>query len=257
MILRDNTNEHNSLYHATLRRARTTSELLPFDPDYIQSLNSWVKRIEAVIKRYDGWWKHVDSNLNDDLIDTINLTTGVQKYELNSSWLKIARVRILDKDGKTWKTLHNKNRADISDAELSSTDVRYYFLLGGNLWLAGKPNYSQANGIEVQYQTNAYQFIPGDTDKEVGFDPIFEELAILGPALDYLEINGPDDQEAKVRLRIGQEPIGNIQGTGLLGALAESYSERLDEQQILEIEKSPRAQGLQIDSMGSDLNPPM
>jgi len=256
MILKDDVNAYNSLYHTTLRWARTTSDSLPFDPDYIQSLNMWVNRIQAVIKRNDGWWKHADANLtSEDLIDVLNLTVNTQKYALNANWLKISRVRILESDGVTWRTIDNKNRANISDNEMQSSDVRFYYLLGGFLWLAGKPSYSVAGGIEIQYQTIPYSFVPADTAKEIGFDPIFEELAILGPALDYLDINGPDEQARKVQARIGQEPIGNIPGTGLLGALATSYSERDDTQPEIELEGSNRAQGLQIDSIGSDLNP--
>lgn len=258
MLLQDNSNEYNSLYHATLEEARTTSTQLPFNPDYLRSLNFWVKKVEALIKRQDGWWKHVDANITDKtLIAKFNLVSGTQSYVINAGWLKIARVRILENDGITWRTLDNKNRANISDAEMASSDVRFYYLLGGFLWLAGNPNYSQVNGIEIQYQTTTYQFTPSDTGKSVGFDPTFERLAVLGPAFDFLRKNGPKDQYVLVRDEIGQEPIGNIQGTGLLGAIAVAYSERLDEQPEIELEMSNRAQGLQLDSIGSDLNPPM
>lgn len=258
MKLRDNTNTYDSLYHSSLRWARTTAGLYPFDPDYIQSLNSWAKRADTIIKRSDGWWKYADKNLTgEELIDTINLLQNVSKYALNASWLKIARVRILEQNGVTWRTIEHKNRANISDAELATTDVRFYYLLGGNLYLAGKPNYGVTNGIEVQYQTGAYNFLPADTTKEIGFEQTFEDILVFGPALDYLDINGPEEQAKKVRERLGQEPIGNIQGTGLLGALATAYSERLDEQPEISLEMSDRAQGLQIDSIGSDLNPPM
>lgn len=258
MILRDNTNEYNSLYHTSLRWARTTETLFPFNPDFLQSLNVWVKRVEGLINRYDGRWAHADANLtSEDLIDTINLTQDTQQYAINANWRVVARVRVLENDGVTWKTLENKNRGHISDAEMASSDLRYYYLLGGYLWLAGKPAYSQTNGIEVQFQTSPYPFLPADTDKEVGFDPIFEEIAILGHALDYLDINGPAEQAEKVRSRLGQEPMGDIRGTGLMGALAEAYAERNDTQFELEIERSNRSRGLQLDSVGSDLNPPM
>jgi hypothetical protein len=257
MKLKDDVNAYNSLYGMTLRWARTSSDLLPFDPDYIQSLNVWVKRAEALIKRNDGWWIHADSNLtSEDLVDYLDLTVNVRKYALDSSWSMISGVRILENDGVTYRTLEEKSRDNITDAELNADgDVRYYYVLGGYLWLAGKPSYSQTNGIEVTVQKRTYPFTPSDADKEVGFDPLFEEIAILGPALDYLDMNGPEEQAVKVRNRIGQEPIGNVPGTGLLGALAVFYSERLDEQPELEIERSDRAQGLQIDSVGSTINP--
>lgn len=258
MILKDDSNLYNSLYHMTLRWARTTSDLLPFDPDYIQSLNVWVKRLEGIIKRHDGWWTHADSNLtSEDLVDTIDLTINTQKYAIDSAWSMISGIRILENNGVTWRTLEEKSRDNISDAELASSDVRYYYLLGQNLWLAGKPAYSQTDGIEITFQTRTYPFVPADAAKEVGFDSLFEELAILGPALDYLDMNGPEEQAVKVRNRIGQEPIGNIQGTGLLGAMAAHYAERLDEQPEIELEMSDRARALQLDSIGSDLNPPM
>lgn len=256
MKLKDDANEYNSLYHATLDEARTTATSLPFDPDYIRSLNFWVKRVEALIKRFDGWWKHVDRNLtNEDLVDTIDLTVNVRKYAVNTNWLKIASVRILENDGSTWKTLEEKSNDNVSDHERVSSDLHAYYLLGGYLWLVGTPSYSQTNGIEITFQTKAYQFTPDDEDMEVGFDQTFERIAVLGPAYDHLRKNGPKDQFVLVRDELGQEPIGNIQGTGLLGALAVSYSERLDEQPELEIQRSDRAQALQTDSIGGDLNP--
>lgn len=254
MKLRDNSNPHNSLYHSSLRWARATDSLYPFDPDFLQSLNQWVKRVDALIKRYDGRWPHADSNLtSEDLLTPIDLTAGEQQYPL--TYPIVARVRILEDDGVTWRTLTHRTRANLTDDELSSADVRYWYTLGGYLWLAGKTTYSRTNGIEIQYQLGPYTFVPADTAKEVGFDPLFEEIAILGPALDYLDINGPEEQAAKVRNRIGQEPINNVQGTGLLGALATAYAERIDDVPEIELERSNRALGLQVDSISSDTNP--
>lgn len=256
MKLKSDLEEYNSLYHATLDEARTTASSLPFDPDYIRSLNFWVKRVEALIKRYDGWWKHVDANLvGEDLVDTIDLQVNVRKYALNSNWLKIAGIRILENDGTTWKTLEEKSNDNVNDFERTASDVQYYYLLGGYLWLVGTPSYSQTGGIEITFQTKAYQFTPLDEDMEVGFDQTFERIAVLGPAYDYLRKHGPQDQFVFIRDELGQEPLGNVAGTGLLGALATAYAERLDEQPELEMEISNRAVALQQDSIGSDLNP--
>ena len=254
MILRDNSNEYNSLYHASLRWARADSTNFPFDPDYIQYLNLAANKLSALVKRYDSDWKWIDSNNTSELLDTtLNLTSSVSKYTIPAGWKKIARVRIKESDGTTWRTLEKKNRRQVTDDELVGSYIQYYFVLGGYLYLVGVPTYTQANGIEVEYQTGASAFVPADTGEEVGFNNEFEELAILMPALDYLDINGPEEQARKVRDKIGTEPRAGQEGTGLLGALVASFLERHDAPEKISLAKSPRAVGLLEHT--SDINP--
>ena len=251
MKLRDDTNQYDSLYHLSLRWARADETNFPY-ADFIQSYNVAVNKITSVVFRHDKGWQYMDRNDTGELLDrTLALTSGVSAYALATPWLKIARVRVKQPDGITWKTLDYKDRIQLADDELTSATVQYFYLLGNTLYLAGVPNYSMANGIEVQYQKRPIQFTPTDTNVEVGFNPLFEELGALMPALDYLEINGPDEQARKVEKKIGIEPRQGVVGSGLLNDLALSYQERADVVKTLSLKGSPRAMGL-TDLYGGD-----
>lgn len=246
MILRDNVNQFNSLYHLSLRWARADENNFPY-ADFIQSFNMAVNKITAVVLRNDKDWQYMDRNDTGELLDSSStLTSGVSAYTLSLPWLKIARVRIRQPDGTTWKTLSFRSRNQLSDSEMTSSIVEHWYLLGNTLYLAGVPNYSVANGIEVQHQRGPVRSTPADMNRGVGFSPLFEELGALMPALDYLEINGPDEQARKVEKKIGIEPRRGIEGSGLLNDLALSYQERADIQNTISLKKSSCAMGLLI-----------
>ena len=246
MIIRDDVNTENSLYHLSLRWARADANNFTYR-DFIQSLNMAINRITAVIHRHDEGWPWHDRNASGDLIDTsLTLTANTSEYAVSEPWLKIGGVRIKQEDGTTWKTLSFKDRTVVTDDERIGNWIGHYYLYGGKLVLVGKPNYTVANGIEITYQDGPTHITTdaGDYTLEVGFNPVFEELAALMPALDHLEINGPDEQARKVEKRVGIEPRQGTEGSGLLNALALSYVERNDVPQTMTLKKSNRALGL-------------
>jgi hypothetical protein len=246
MILRDDVNTYNSLYHLSLRWARADSNNFLYS-DFIQSLNMAVNRLTAIIHSNDGGWPWHDTNSNGDLVDTsLNLTANQSEYPLALPWLKIAQIRIKLNDGVTWHSLTFKSNDVVTDFERISPNIQHYYLLGTKLFLVGVPEYTQNNGIEITYQTGATHFTTavGDYTKTVGYNPNFEELSALMPALDYLEINGPDEQARKVEKRIGIEPRAGVEGSGLLNSLAVSYQERNDVMQTISLSRSNRAIGL-------------
>lgn len=248
MLIRDDTNTYNSLYHRALEWARADSTNFTFE-QYVGYANSWLDKVAAIIKRHDNTWKWKDTNDPNELISTsLNLQIGVSKYAISAAWLKIARIRLKQPDG-TFRTLDRKDRRAFSDEELAGSIITGYYFLGGHFYLGGIPAYGAANGLEVQFQGTAVHIDPDDLDNgvldmEPGFNPEQHEIIALGPALDYLEINGPDEQARKVEKKIGVEPRQGVEGTGLLGALAASYSERDDAPQDVSLEKSGRARGL-------------
>ena len=246
MQIRDDANPENSLYALSLRWARADTNNFTYE-DFIQSLNMAINRITAIIHRHDEGWPWHDRNASGDLIDTsLTLTINTSEYAISEPWLKIGGVRILQEDGTTWKTLTFKDRTVVTDDEKTSNWIAYYYLYGSKLVLVGKPSYTIANGIEITYQDGPTYITTavGDYTKEVGFNPVFEELAALMPALDYLEINGPDEQARKVEKRVGIEPRQGTEGSGLLNAIALSYSERNDVPQTMSLRGSNRVLGL-------------
>lgn len=242
MILKDDANTYNSLYHLSLRWARADSVNFTFE-DFIQSLNMAVNKLTALVQRHDREWQSADRNSTDELTTPINLVAGTSKYSISAPWLKIARVRMKDSSGN-WFTLDHTIRKFVGDDDFLSPDISKYYLLGNFLYLVGVPAHSATGGIEIQFQSKLSHFTPADAAKEVGFTPIFEELAALMPALDYLDINGPDEQAVKVRDRIGVEPRSGIAGSGLLNDMAISYQERSDEPLTISLNNGGNARAL-------------
>ena len=246
MQIRDDANPENSLYALSLRWARADTNNFTYE-DFIQSLNMAINRITSVIHRHDESWPWHDRNASGDLTDTsLTLTANTSEYAVSNPWLKIGGVRILQSDGTTWKTLTFKDRVTVSDDDRLSSTIEHYYLYGGKLVLVGKPSYTKANGIEITYQDGPTHITTdaGDYTLEVGFNPVFEELAALMPALDHLEINGPDEQARKVEKRIGIAPRQGTEGSGLLNELALSYIERNDSPATITLKGSNRALGL-------------
>ena len=243
MIIRDDTNTHNSLYHLSLRWARADTNNFTY-PDFIQSFNTAIKRVTAIIHQHDEAWPFHDRNASGNLIDTsLTLTAGTNEYTIAESWLKIAKVRILKYDATTWQTLDFINNEVVTDEDRVSSFMKGYYVRGNKLYLVGTPNYTVLNGIEITFQDGPTVITTdaGDYTKEVGYNPIFEELGALMPALDYLEINGPDEQARKVEKRIGIEPRRGVEGQGLLNALAVSYQERNDSPQTISLQRNNAA----------------
>lgn len=243
MILRDDVQPYNSLYHLSLQWARSDDTNFTFD-EFVRFLNVALNRLQAVIMRHDQDWKYRDRNAAPgSLIDaTTDLVANQSAYPIALHWLKIARVRVKDEQGN-YHTIHNVDRYDVADWQFGNPCIRGYYLLGNTLYLVGTPTYGYAAGIEVQYQQGATHFTPADAAKTVGFDPTFEEAAALMPALDYLDINGPEEQAVKVRTRIGTEPRQGAEGSGLLNALALSYQQRDDTPKRLSLRRNNRAIG--------------
>lgn len=226
MKLKDDTNAWDSLYHLSLRWARADSANFPY-ADYVQFLNVATKKIAAVIMRHDETWKWEDSNELQPSVATRDLVAGQHSYPISVAWLKIRRIDIQDESGH-W---HELKASRVRPSVLTGSFPQHYSLVGNSIILHSSPTYSRADALRISYQTTPYTFDPTDANDEkrtVGFSHIQEELAALMPALDYLDINGPEEQAVKVRNKIGTEPRGGAEGAGLLNDLALSYKDRND-----------------------------
>lgn len=236
--------EYNSLYHLALRWARATSTDFPFNPDFLQGANLALSKVSALIMRFDNTWEQHDTNASTLPISTTALASGQAIYALSTSHLKMLRVRVKDRNGNFY-TVPPKSRGEIPDSELDgSGEPRAYDKLGRAIIFSPTPDYDAAAGVEIQWQGGADPFETSDTTKEPGFNPLFHELIGLYPALEYCEINDLDSRAKKIRDRIGQEPRQGVEGTGLLGDLADFYSSRdADRPQSISIDRSNRGIG--------------
>lgn len=231
----------NSLYRDALAWAGASATDFPFDPDFVRNANLWLDLVTGYIMEFDGSWKWDDANRTTLPIGTGNLVSDQDNYSVSVGYLKLIRVRVKDQNGN-WITLKPIQRRSLSDSDLAASGTpTSYYKLGNSIFLTPIPNYALTGGIEIQVQKGGVYFTTDDTTKEPGYAPHLHRLNSLGPALDYLDINGPIARANAVRARIGVCPKNGQPGSGLLGLLAEHYSSRdYDQAPRLELEKSNR-----------------
>lgn len=226
------TNPEESLYEEALFWSGGTSTTFPVDPDFTRLFNFAVDRIVAAIQKSDKTWSYNDNNLDAEIIDgTTTLSANVNKYEISLSWLKIARVRVKDRNGNLI-TLRSVQRRQLSDSQLNETGVPWgYYKLGEYLYLVGTPDYGFANGIEVQFQTGPEHFVVGDTTKSPGFASQFHRLPAFLAALEWCEANEMEARARVLRSKVGVEPdpLSNEPGSGMFREMVTYYTQRDDD----------------------------
>lgn len=191
--------------------------------------NFGLDKVVSLILRSDQTWQWDDLNSTDTPIGTKALVSAQKDYSIDVTHLKILKVRIKDSAGN-WISLNRIDRRDLTDFQLTASDgvPTSYDKFGNSIRLNPAPNYASAGGLEVQFQRGASYFAYDSTTKEPGFASQFHRLVPLYASLDYLEANGPEKREAKVRVKIMQ----------MEEALVDFYSSRnMDEKQSFTLRK--------------------
>ncbi len=219
----------DSLYADALFWSGATSDTFPIDPDFTRSANFAVQRCTAAIQKADNTWKYADANVSTELIDSSTaLQSGVAKYAISLTWLKIGRIRVKDPNGNLI-TLTRVQREQLSDSQLIESGTPWgYYKLGKFIYLVGIPNYSASAGLEVQFQTTGDLFTISDTTKEPGWAPQFHRLVSLLSALDFTESNEMSARSAVIRNKVGTEPDPSVNdpGSGMFREFVNFYTER-------------------------------
>jgi hypothetical protein len=158
--------------------------------DITRSVNRWYDVAVSKILEADGRWQWDSSNTTDLPIATTNLVSGQQDYGLDTSFLKITRVEILDQSG-TGRLITPIDQADIwsqatSEYLKNGGTPLYYDKLANSIFLYPVPNYNSTNGLKVFFQRNVTYFSATDTTTSPGFASNFHRLLSLGAAYDFM-----------------------------------------------------------------------
>lgn len=182
MQIRNNTDTEKSLYHDALWWVDATADTWAF-ADFIRSANFALDHAVRKILTVSGRWQFDDSNNEDLPIATTPLVANQDNYTIADSHLRIARLRVTDKNGD-FKTLRPKDRRDLSDSFTTKTGVpEVYDKLGRSIFPFPIPDYSGT--VEITYQRGSNYFTPDDTTKSPGFDSTFHRYVSLSPAREY------------------------------------------------------------------------
>lgn len=134
-----------------------------------------------------------DTNHEDYPIIYLNIVPNQQDYpvtvdEDGNQINAIYKVRILEPDGVTWKTLKQINQNQIDDSYLNRTSggtPSEYYINANGIFLVEKPNYESIGGMEIFVARTPDYFVYTDTIKVSGIPDVFHEYLILRPSYFY------------------------------------------------------------------------
>lgn len=170
---------------------------------FTRAANKGLDKAVTLIMKSDARWKWDDLNQTDLPIGTTDLVSGQIDYGLDTSHLKVRRVRIKDPSG-TWITLDRVSRRERTDSQENATSgtPESYDLIGNSVYLDKQPNYSSTGGVEVQFQRGASYFVTTDTTKKPGIASQFHQLISLYPAEEYCAKNDMSKRLAAIQKAI-------------------------------------------------------
>ncbi len=156
-----------------------------------RSANRALDRATQIIvaARNDGTWQFGDRNSTSLLIASADLVSGQQDYELDSTFLTLEYLYILD-SSNTKILLDPIDQNDLTGGALIDTYgvsgvPNQYDKQGDSILLDPIPNYSKTAGLIAHFQTKIDYFLTTDTIKEPGFAPHLHRYVSLWMQYDY------------------------------------------------------------------------
>lgn len=144
-----------------------------------------------------GGWVFDDSNLTDLPIATADLVANQQFYALPITNLSHIVALEFQNVGGTWiplspitiEKIHDNGYADSEFLKTAAVPM-FYRPLATGLRLYPPANFSQSQSLRVHFSRDISTFVPTDTTKVPGFDPLYHEGVSIFIALKYAQAKG-------------------------------------------------------------------
>lgn len=195
-------------------------------------INDLTRRFNFALDRYfhlaftaDGRWKFDDRNQTDVPLETLNIVSGTNKYDmstLTSELHELFRIEILGDNGKPLYAIEQDSFEAIASrgeqfANVYSTASEdqgvptKYLKWGDFLYLSPCPNYSETGGIKFYFNRKASYMAATDTTKVPGVPAIHHEYLCRVTAQPYLLENLPARaQSNEVEIQKWEYKIGEF-----------------------------------------------
>lgn len=215
----------------------TTSSSYPI-ADKTTDINSALNWYMVMANQSAGNWRPADdTNQTDYPVVFADLVSGQQDYvftvdEQGNQILDIYKVRILQPDGVTWRTLTPVDVNDVTKDQQtynltsSGTPDKFYVTANG-IFLVVPPNYSWRIGTELKSGLEIYTnrtptyFTSSDTTKKAGIPWVHHEYLALRPSWLYCVQKGLSQASSYALLLFGADGK-----SGMEGAIKSYYSNR-------------------------------
>lgn len=158
------------------------------------NVNTALDRFFTLAFQADGQWTWDDTNFNTDPIQTLNIVSGTQTYDigtLTSEVINILRVEMIDNNNANY-VLQRLDRANypttsLLDLVTSAGGIpNQYELVGDTIYLFDKPNFSKTGGLRFFIERNKSAFASTDTTKVLPVPTIFNRYIVNLASLPYL-----------------------------------------------------------------------
>ena len=158
----------------------------------------WDEAISELFKA-DPNYKYDDTSNTDFPIATIAISSSLDHYTVPDSSLVIHRIRMKNNLG-VLTTLTPCLRRELDDDELDDVgSPSKYYKVGNAIFPNPVPDYSVADGVEIEFQRGANHFVTTDTAKTPGFDAQFHQFLSVGTALRYAIANGMSEKVSMLK----------------------------------------------------------
>lgn len=165
----------------------------------------------------DARWTFDDLNQTSPPLETINLVSGTQRYELDdftSEIINVLRVEAKDASGN-WVLLKPIQDEEIGAQALpefmdAGGNPTYYRKFGEYLYLYPAPNYNSTNGLALYFERPASRMASTDTTKVPGVPTMHHMALCRMAALPFLIEKGlPQTSSVSIQIQNDKEIIAN------------------------------------------------
>ena len=182
--------------------------------DKARRTNLALDRFFTLAFRANGQWTYDDTNYNTDPIQTINLVSGTQSYDLGtftSEILGILRVEALNSSSGDSIVLYRLDRSSMGDTALTEYQTtngipQEYDLVGETIYLYPAPSYSATNGLRIYLERNKSALVSTDTTKVLPVPSLFNRYICNLTSLPWL-IENQKPQKNDIAALIAQDEV--------------------------------------------------
>jgi len=190
--------------------------------DMARRVNFALDRFFTLAFQADGQWAYDDTNHGTDPIQTINLVSGTQSYDLGSftsEIINILRIEALNSvgDAVLLRRLERSNLGvgpywaglggiALTEYQPTAGEPFEYDLVGESIFLYPKPNFSATDGLKIYLERNKKTIVSTDTSVAMPVPSIFSQYICLLASLPFL-IENKKDQKNDVAAQIAQYEI--------------------------------------------------
>lgn len=184
--------------------------------DKARRINLALDRFFTLAFQAGGQWPYDDPNRDTVPVETINIVSGTQSYNIGtftSEILGILRVEMIDNNSADYvlERLDRANYPNISLLDLVTTDggiPSKYDLVGEYIYLYDKPNFSKTSGLKFYIERNKVAIASTATTTVLPVPSIFDGYICRHASLPYLiEMQKPQKNDIAALIAKDEQDI--------------------------------------------------